>query len=482
MKIGLLIAVIIYFIVSISIVSLIIHRRERAMNQERDFVNAGRSLGPILAGCSMALMFLGGATIFGLCENTWYMGTPALWFGTAMVALITVICMITAPWFRRVGVSTVTDIFDRLFEKRGKVIVAAVTCILQVGILSLETQSVAVTINLLTGWPYFLGAVIGGIIGIFYVILAGMKEIAWMNILNAIVMYAAVIIAVIALGRIMAGGWDGVAQWYAAHPEAGNVSLFTDLSYIWTYFIPVALAVISFHSISQAGLSSALSCKSTKSLKKALIVAVPINGLFGVFTLCMGLAAKAHMDIDIAFLATPQLIVQMLPNWIIGLLAAGFLGALLSTFSLLDLGASTLITKDIIFMGRTDVTEKQQTRIIRLFIVLFGGVAVCVSTFQPAVISAINWIFSWGAPLFVMIVIGLFWKRVKAAMWATFIVAWVVNCLWTMTPLPNVVGLPNLSNVYITLLVSVIVGVIATAVGKGEIGLFKGDLKDVHVE
>ena len=37
--------------------------------------------------------------------------------------------------------------------------------------------------------------------------------------------------------------------------------------------------------------------------------------------------------------------------------------------------------------------------------------AASIATVLPPIVAAINWLFAWSAPVFVMIIIGLFWKR-----------------------------------------------------------------------
>ena len=54
---------------------------------------------------------------------------------------------------------------------------------------------------------------VGGAFGILYVLLAGMKEVSWLNMINAVFMYAALIIALIAMFVYLPGnGWEDVAQ------------------------------------------------------------------------------------------------------------------------------------------------------------------------------------------------------------------------------------------------------------------------------
>ena len=69
----------------------------------------------------------------------------------------------------------------------------------------------------MTGWEIRNGAIVGGILGIFYVVLAGMKEIGWLNLVNAVVMYLGLILATIFLAlRLPGGNYDSVAEFYTS--------------------------------------------------------------------------------------------------------------------------------------------------------------------------------------------------------------------------------------------------------------------------
>lgn len=88
--------------------------------------------------------------------------------------------------------------------------ISCVNAALSIAMVCLEVETIAITLSFLTGWSYMISAIVGGILAMLYVLLAGMKEIAWLNLLNAILMYAALIVVFICLCFKLPGGWDQV--------------------------------------------------------------------------------------------------------------------------------------------------------------------------------------------------------------------------------------------------------------------------------
>ena len=87
------------------------------------------------------------------------------------------------------------------------------------GILTVEAQGIGIIIQALTGWPIHQGAIIGGILGLLYVLLAGMREIGWVNLVNSIVMYAGLILATIFVGAHFAGGYEACLLYTSPSPR-----------------------------------------------------------------------------------------------------------------------------------------------------------------------------------------------------------------------------------------------------------------------
>lgn len=115
------------------------------------------------------------------------------------------------------------------------------------------------------------------------------------------------------------------------------------------------------------------------------------------------------------------------------------------------------------------------TRVIRIAIVVIGAVAIALAAFLPPILGAINWLFAWVIPVFPVFVLGLWWRRNTRVALVTLIVSWIINCVWTFTPLPAAIGgiFADLPNGYIMIVVSFVIFVVGCLTAKCEPGYFK---------
>lgn len=472
-----LIAVIIYEIVSIVGVGLFIsHKNKGKTHQEGSFAFAGGGLPAYLVGITLALTLLGSAHNWGTCQNAASMGVIAAWFGIACVVMMVVITQITGPWMRRTGAKTSGEFLGKIFGKTSGRLISCINAALIIGMCCLEVETIAVTFSSLTGWSYTVGAIVGGIFAVLYVLLAGMKEIAWLNLINAILMYVALIAVFVCLCFELPGGWDAVEATMTASPDtAWMTSIFGNSSLIIGFAIPSALGASLFHGVAQTGYQPIATAKSNKAVKKSLWFAGPINGCFCIIPALIGLAAFSIVAYNQygSMMMTPMMLVDLLPKPVLGLLMAGFLGVDLSSFAVMALAPATIISNDMYTLYRKDATEKDKTRVSRICIVIIGVVSILVCNFQPAVVDMVNWSFSFGVPIFVMAIIGLWWKISQKASIITFIITWIAVCIWSTFGLQTYLGLANFHVTYIALIFSLVVGIITTAVLPGKPGLFR---------
>ena len=74
------------------------------------------------------------------------------------------------------------------------------------------------------------------------------------------------------------------------------------------------------------------------------------------------------------------------------------------------------------------------------------------------------WVFSFGMPIFIVFIIGYNFKVSKKAAWATVIVTYIINCIWTFCPMGKILHLPDGSiwgmNMYATMVASVVLGIV----------------------
>lgn len=477
MNYGILIAVVLYELITIFGIAWWLSRKEaNKSTQEGEFTLGGRSLPVGVVAATMALTVLGTAHILGVFEMTWYMGASAVWFSIAHVILLVMVCLTTGLWVRRMGVTTVPEILETFFGKSTRLLVSCVMAAVIWGILTLETQGLGIVLASMTGWEITEGAIVGGVIGIFYVILAGMKEVGWINLINSVVMYIGLILATIFLAfKLPGGNFDSVAQHYQSDGQNFMLSIYGNSDIMLTFALGTIVAVVFSQGISQMLLQTAMAAKSEKTIKKALWIAAPVNGLFGVFAVVIGLTAKTIPEFNVLGpkMAATSMLVAYLPEWLAALLLASFLAAILSTFAMTALTPATIFSMDIYKnLYNPSATEADIARVTRITIILLSITAIAVASFLPPILAAINWLFAWLIPVFWIFIFGLFWKRSETAALLTLSVAWFINCLWSFSSIPAQLNLVGVPNSYVTLAATLVVGILANLLCNGEKGYF----------
>ncbi|MBN7773196.1 sodium:solute symporter family protein [Clostridium aminobutyricum] len=483
METGIITVVLLYQILVIVVIGIIVKNKEKkegSSHSEAGFALAGRNMGAIVLPITMAFTVLGTAHILGVFELTYNMGAIAIWFSLAHTVLLIVACVGTGRWVRRMGITTVPEALTGMY---GKGISIAVACIMAGniwGILTIETQGIGIVISTMTGWDIAKGAVVGGILGVFYVVIAGMKEVGLINVVNAVIKYVALILAVFFVALKLPGqNFDTIKAYYDADPSQNfMLNVFGNADLFITFAVGNIIAVTFCQGINQMLMQVCMAAKDEKTIKNALWIAAPVNGMFGVFAVTLGLTAKALPEYSVvgAKMAVTTMLVDLLPTWLSAALLAAFVAAILSAFSMTCLTPATIFAVDIYKdLFNKNASEKQVSNVIRIGIVVLVAFAIAVAAYLPPILGAINWLFAWLVPVFWIFVLGLFWKRSTKVAGLTLAVSWILNILWSFSPLPKAIGglIGELPNAYITLLSALLILIVGNLIVKGEPGYFK---------
>lgn len=482
MHLGILIAVILYEVIVICGVSWVLNRRQEKLSAA-DMVSASGSMSTVAVAATMALTSLGGGHILGMPAQAGYTGVGTYWYILSSGMMLVILCCYVGPWYHRMRVNTVSEMFEKLYDRRVALILTGLTAGCTWGVITLEMQGVGTVLSAITGWPLIICCIVGGIISILYVVFAGMKEVAWVNVINAIVMYLGVIVAAIYLGFAIPGGWESVNSYYTSSGNDWMLSLWSNADTWKTYIIGTILGQLFFVPVNQAGCQCSVSAKNVKTLKKSGWLAIPLNCIFGIFMIAFGMAASTMSDYAGVYggpMDTFMMLVDLLPGWVVVWLLAGFAAAILSTIAACVMGISTVFVNDIV-MPRQKKTMSDATHIkwLRGTIVVISALACMVSTLLPSVNTSMVWLFSWLLPAFWMFVFGMHWKRSTRAAIATTIICAVVNCIWSFTDMATLLHMNGNNNSIVMLLFTMVVGAVAIALDKdakpGLVSLYKKD-------
>ena len=460
-----------YNFVVIILVTLWIKSRLRANKIEEDFILSGRNLPWYVIGVCNALTCIGGGHILGLTGQSWHTGFATMWFSISMCMSFVLIMMYVGPWLKRTGFVTISGMFETLFGPVVRPVITAVAVGACFGIVTLETQGLGAIVTISTGVPMWVGAIIGGTIGLLYVLLAGIKEVAYINLVNAVLMYVAGITALILLGARLPGGWSAVNDFYIARGESHLLTIFGNGDIVRTYVVGTFVSCLFYNPIVQQCAQVSASAKNANHIKKAMLIAIPVNFLYSALMVALGMVSQTLDVAQIIPDGGPAMLLMAanyLPQWLSIVIIGTFLAALMSTFGMLSLASSVHIVKDIAeeYFAKKPFTLKQEGKYTRITLVVFCAVAIAISTFLPAVNPAIVWCFSWATPMFVMFVVGLHFKRSTWACLVTFIVCFVLNMLLTLTPIMAMMNLEGNNHALYMFVVAVVFGYGLTALDK----------------
>ena len=446
-----------------------------------EFTTANRSMPAITVGATQALTCLGGGHIMGMVGAGWSYGVGTYWYALSSGFMLIIMLCFTGPWIRRFGFTTINQLFAKMFDHKTSVIMAGIAAGTVWGILTLELQGVGTVLGAITGWDIAFGCAVGGILSLLYVLFGGMKQVGWVNVINAIFMYVVAIIAIFMIGSNLPSGWEGVNNFFVSNSEDWKLSSLANPNTWQTYIIGTILAQLFYCPIGPQAAQVSASAKNVDAIRKSVMIAVPINVVFGAIMLAFGMAAQSipeYAAIGNPPLANFTMLLNSLPGWLVSCLFAAFIAAMLSTVAVQILALATIFLDDIVYkFYKKDATEKQKVISLRVAVTVFAEGGTALSTTLPAIDSAIVWLFAWLLPAFWVFVFGMFWKRSSRAAFWTLIITAIANMIWSFTSLPTLLHLDGNNNSVGMVVVSFVVGIILTATDKnakpGMIKLYK---------
>lgn len=464
-----------YNFVIIIICTLIIYaRRKRKAGHEEDFLFGGKKMGWFACASSLALATLGGGHINGLSAQSWATGVATNFFCLGTGIFFILVCRYTGVWYRRMGCSTITDLFGRMFHPALMPILAGFGIGYSWMVLCVETQGMATVIASMTGLPNLVGGLIGAAIGMLYIVLAGIEEVGLVNSVNAVLMYIFGVVVLIFIGyNQFIGGWTPINDnLLLQNPEllhaVGNPEILR--TYVIGAFVATALGMVFV----QADVQTAAAVPNVNVLRKACLASIPLNVLFGVIIISLGLAAKSLVNMNMMEAANGadgvvRLILTYMPNWLQICVIGMFLAAMLSTFACMCLAIATMVNRNILnyFPKFKNMSAKKENTLSRIWILVAGVTAAFAAiTIQAQTNYALTWGMAWFVPLFFVFVIGMKWKRSRVGILATLIICWVFNMILTFTPLAENIGLGGNTYSVFMLVLSLVLGVLFTAFDK----------------
>jgi cation/acetate symporter len=444
----------------------------------KDFYVAGTGVSPLANGMATAADWMSAASFIsmaGLISFVGYDGSVYLMGWTGGYVLL---ALLIAPYLRKYGAFTIPDfVGDRYYSQVARVVAVVCAIFVSFTYVAGQMRGVGIVFGRFLEVDINTGVFIGMAIVFFYAVLGGMKGITYTQVAQYCVLMFAYLVPAIFLSLMITGnpvpqlGFGGVDQASGTallerlnglHSELGftpytsGTKSLTDVIFITAalmvgtaglphvlirfYTVPKvrdarisagwALLFISMLYTTAPAVAVFARMNLINSVHEmpysevpdwftrweatGLLVFDDANGDGRIQFVGTGSPLKNELtvDPDIMVLANPE--IAGLPDWVVGLIAAGGLAAALSTAAGLLLVISSAVSHDLLKRGlRPDISEKGELIAARIA----AGVAVVIAGYfgvnPPGFVAEVV-AFAFGlaaSSFFPAIILGIFSKR-----------------------------------------------------------------------
>jgi len=227
-----------------------------------------------------------------------------------------------------------------------------------------------------------------------------------------------VILILVPIGLVKTGGWSGIVEHLAANPETASMVEWNAVG--WKQMLGWFFSIIPIWFISIAALQRIIAARDEKTARRAfLLTGVPIEWpLFAVGSTLVGLFARILApELTDAELATPTMILTLLPAGITGIVIAAYIAAVMSSADSCLIGPVAIFTNDIYRkILKPDASDAELVRVARVLTITLGLLAIGIAYLTPNVLDLILYAYTFGAAGLFFPMLGLlFWRRTTAS-------------------------------------------------------------------
>jgi len=374
-------------------------------------------------------------------------------FEIGAIAGLLLLCYGFLPMYRKLNLYTLSDYLARRYDDRSRIAYAVImlTVMIVIGMLPGFYIGSRTVVTLLQGGTgdinvnhYRIAILLMAFVVGAYTIIGGLKAVIVTDVIQSVlVLLAGIAVAVITFSQTEVGGWFSMAARDAA--EANKLHLYEPVNHPELPWTGVLTGVMILHfyywGTNQFIVQRALSARSDGEARLGIIIAGFGKLLIPLFSIGTGIAAfylfkDRGVDVaqDTVFATLLTELVAPMGYGLLGLIAAGTSGAILSTVDSKMNSSATIITFDIYKRYvNPDASEKRLVWIGRLCVVVLvvGSALLTTIVMDPnSKESFFLYVVKHQSKLIAGVItaffIGMLWKRSTAPAGVVTVVAGVV--------------------------------------------------------
>ena len=420
--------VLIGYLAAVVTIAWLGYRRTRTA---ADFIVAGRTLGALVGGGTLAASQISAGTFVGTVGLHYMAGVcfawvwPGAWLGWIVSAVF------VAPRLRESGALTVPDYFARRYGPSARTLAATLIVIAYTIFLVAQYKASGIIVHTVLGWPEWGGIALILASTVVYSLLGGLHGGARIDLLQSLVMVAGVLGAVpYLLGHL--GGLAGLGRQLAVI-DPRLLGWF----YGWRELLAFAAAFGLALATTPLEITRFIAMRDAATARYAIGVGLVFQAIIGSAIMMIGLSMRALFpDLASADLASSVMAAHVLTPLAGSLLLVAAISAIMSTTNAVLLVASATVIHDVyVPVVRPLSSDRRQLAATRAMILVLALVPVWFAAHQ---VPLVQFIVLFQAKLvasffFAPVVIGLNWRRsTSAGALAAMLTGLVVCLLWSL--------------------------------------------------
>lgn len=344
----------VFFLVLFTVVGTYSATRKRATTT--DYLLASRSVSPWLTALSAMATGQSGLLFIGQVGFAYKIGISSIWLILGWVIGDYLAWYFVFKALRQLSEETASDTVSAFLAQniQGSRIITLISAIITLTFLGTYAAAQLVAgskaLNVVFGWNYNLGIIIGAVIVVIYCFSGGIRASIWTDAIQGILMIASLLLLLI-VAVINCGGIG--LLWQSLNNIDPNLLNLSPRS-LPLGFIPffVGWIVAGFGVVGQPHIMiRAMAIDSAKHIGFARNLKMSLGLINSFSALGIGLTARVLLP-DLMTsgdpeLALPYLSLELLPVVLVGLILAGLFSATMSTADSQILSCSAALTQDI---------------------------------------------------------------------------------------------------------------------------------------
>jgi SSS family solute:Na+ symporter len=415
-----------YFLI-LFLVGVFTMRSKKESGETESFLAADRDMNLFQTTSTTAAGDLGGGFSIAMGGLGFTLGFSASWLIGVSALSIVLVSFLMVPkvknWADKMKGLTTGDLFETRYDRKTGTVAAIVIGLAWSAFVGGQIMAGGKLLQATMNFDLTIATLVVGIIIVAYTAMGGLKAVIYTDVFQMVILMVGIVFILVPIGLIKVGGFGNMMDTLAANPDTAPMLDWTAAG--WKQILGWFFAVIPIWFIAIVGLQRIVAARDVKTAQRAFfLTGIPIEWpLFAVGSTMVGMFARILMpELADPELATPYMIMTLLPVGLGGLVIAAYIATLMSTADSCLIGPVAIFTNDIYKkLLNPNASDAQLIKVARISTIILGAFTIACAFLVPNILDLILYAYTFGAAGIFFPMLGLlFWKRATAtgAFWS----------------------------------------------------------------